>query len=321
MSAPFLRCVIPGLLATALFLSGPGAVTINTGTTYQTLEGIGGAASMPGLYQKAGVFFVDRPLSYEYDRLCIDMGATALRFLMGSEGSYIARGTYDWSAVQGMISVMKECIARGSDQFLISILNPPGWAKSNGIITNGGSLLDAEYDGFAEYAAQLCKVVKEATGVDPYALSMQNEPLFPEPYGSCVYTDANLSRLTSMAKAKLTAPGLTTHMVGPEDVFSNQGLNWPTMRDNPDVHGYAGHHDPNWSTALNYIAGKNKQLWMTESDIFPSEWTAGLQPNDYMTVGSRIINALNGGVTWWMWFSYNNNFGAGVAGTDGVDTM
>jgi len=79
-----------------------------------------------------------------------------------------------------------------------TILNPPGWAKTNGIISNGGNLLDAEYDGFAEYMAQMCKAFKDSVGVEPYGLCVQNEPNFPEPYGSCVYSDANLSRLSSL---------------------------------------------------------------------------------------------------------------------------
>ena len=51
------------------------------------------------------------------------------------------------------------------------------------------------YDEFAERCVAYIKILKQETGIDVYAISLQNEPRFSEPYESCVFNDEALRDL------------------------------------------------------------------------------------------------------------------------------
>jgi len=311
------RFVISALMITAILTGVPEAVTVDPATTYQTIEGIGVFPVVPTLFQKAGLFYMDRPTSWEYDRMCTDLGISGVRFQLATEGSYLARGKYDWNGIKGEIDFLKQCKARGVDRYIITILNPPGWAKTNGIPILGGYLLDAEYDGFAEYMAQMCKALKDSVGVEPYGLCVQNEPFFQEPYGSCQYSDENFSKLSTLAKQRLTALGLTTRLFAASDVCANY-QNWSTTIKNTAIYASATHIAcSDWNAVANYAKSNNKKAWETEWDIQPP----GAPTTNYMTPGGSLMSGLKAGFSWWTWFTYNNNMGAGAHGTDLVDTM
>jgi glucuronoarabinoxylan endo-1,4-beta-xylanase len=306
--------------AVAVLMSGAAhaAVTVTTPQTYQTVEGIGAMSSLPTLYQKAGIFYQTRPISYEYDRFCIDLGASAVRF--GFDGNCNpSSGVFDWSVLSPTVSAMKEYAKRGTTRFLISVWSPPGWMKSNGQAINGGSLLSANNDAFATLLADYCKHLKDSVGIEPYALSIQNEPAFAEPYESCVYNDASLTQLVNLTAPKLTTLGLGTKLVGPEDVTSNGGLNWSNMRSCSNLWAYAGHNNCTWSAAASYVSGSGRNLWMTEWDISPA---AGGVATDFMTYGNGLMGALTNAFNWWTWFSYENNLGGyGADPANNIDTL
>jgi O-glycosyl hydrolase len=316
-------CILLSALA-AVFACGARAatVTLDPSTTYQRMEGIGLTTNMsdlPQVFQSAGVFYQARPLNYEFDRICLDAGLSGVRLWI-EPGLHPSEGVYDWKAASQTIYVMREMVKRGTNRFLLSTLSPPGWMKDNGTELNGGHLKSNLYDDYTTFITQYCKVIKDSVGVEPYALSIQNEPLYAEPYASCVYTDATLSQLADMAKPKLRSLGLSTRIVGPEDVFVNAGLNWPTMRADTNVYGYAGHVDCTWSSAAAYVNGYNKKLWLTEWDIGPV--ATNISPTDYMTPATRMLDGLSNNVTWWSWCYYVDCLGTyRVDANTNVDTL
>ena len=52
---------------------------------------------------------------------------------------------------------------------------------------NGGTLNPEKYDEFSDWLKSGLNMYRNV-GIDIYGLSLQNEPLFVEPYNSCIYT-------------------------------------------------------------------------------------------------------------------------------------
>jgi len=118
--------------------------------------------------------------------------------------------------------------------------------------------------------------VEDSTGIEPYGISVQNEPYFHEPYNSCVYYEANLNDMVTRTRTALNGKGLSTRIYGAEHMFSNGTGYYGLMLDNPGlyawaVHGYSDGVNPDYGTAADWanmyttVNGKGKRLWMTET--------------------------------------------------------
>jgi len=91
---------------------------------------------------------------------------------------------------------------------------------------------------------------------------------------------ANLSRLSSLTRARLTNLGLTTRLFAASDVCGI-GLDWPQCQQNPDIHAYAVHNEcPGWDAAAAYAQAGNKRAWMTEHDCAAQDKL--IAPTDYL---------------------------------------
>ena len=84
----------------------------------------------------------------------------------------------------------------------------------------GGRLDPAKRDEFAEYLVTYVKLLKEKSGVDLYALSFQNEPLFAQGFESCVYKEADYAKTLEVVGARFRAVGLRSKLFGPEHMGS-----------------------------------------------------------------------------------------------------
>lgn len=175
-------------------------------------------------------------------------------------------------------------------KFTPTVWSPPGWMKTNNKASGGGSLRKDRYQHYAKYLAEWCLFMKDRYGVPIYAIGVQNEPYFVEPYDSCVYRDG--AEYAAMVKAvgKMFADmKIDTKIFGPEDMtkFPDRVLKTyikPVMAD-PEAakyydifatHGYSdgiessgGIRDNNalWKAIQPY----GKPLWMTETG---AGWTA-----------------------------------------------
>jgi O-glycosyl hydrolase len=163
----------------------------------------------------------------------------------------------------------------------------PAWMKSNNNVKEGGYLLTKYYQEYAEYIVAFIKLFKEETGGDLYAVSLQNEPTFWEPYASCQYTPRTYCDLIKVVGERLEMEGLSTKLFYPEEVMVRESdmLGWMTTLNNDvyarkyvnivAVHGYestgtsAGTIGGElWEKYYNdYVnfPGYPKQFWMTET--------------------------------------------------------
>jgi glucuronoarabinoxylan endo-1,4-beta-xylanase len=101
---------------------------------------------------------------------------------------------------------------------------------TNALSTDEGSenAVDPDYyEELAEFVVSYINAIKRETGVEMYAVSLQNEPNFDKRYESCKYTPNELKQLTSIVKARFQRENLTTKIFGPE-----------TIPDNPETNDY-----------------------------------------------------------------------------------
>ncbi len=170
---------------------------------------------------------------------------------------------------------------------IASSWSPPAWMKSNNNVNEGGYLLTKYYQEYAEYIVAYIKLFKEETGGDLYAVSLQNEPTFWEPYASCQYTPRTYCDLIKVVGERLEMEGLSTKLFYPEEVMVRESdmLGWMNTlnsdlyaREYVDivaVHGYESTGtsagtiggelwEKYYNDYVNY-PGYPKQFWMTET--------------------------------------------------------
>ena len=110
------------------------------------------------------------------------------------------------------IQYLKDMKAAGLNKLIMSVWSPMPWMKNNNSLTNGtnqnaappynptptsadNQLRTDMYQEFAEMCVAYIKIIKQETGIDLYALSVQNEPRFSQSYESCVYNGEALRDL------------------------------------------------------------------------------------------------------------------------------
>lgn len=272
-------------------------VTINKAEKYQTVAGIG--------------CFIDNSNREEQIQAINDLNITVMRCT--SDGEFEPVNDNSDSNVQeysrfNLAAIPTEAIRNINEntnchKFFFTIWTPPSWMKQNkGAYPStdtqwapNNRLKPEMYEEFAEYVIAICKTVKELAGVELYAISLQNEPTFNEPYVSCQYNGEEFRELLKVVGPRMKAENLSTRIMLSEDV---NAWGWvqsnvspanadPLSREYIDIvacHNY----DPDgirpgsagvqaWSSLLNF---KNttpaEGLWMTEtsgySNIWEGEW-------------------------------------------------
>jgi glucuronoarabinoxylan endo-1,4-beta-xylanase len=284
----------------------------------QTVEGFGAFGAGIKSYSP----FVSPALAARLVRelgLTISRGPLPFDF-QRSDGSFNTSGD-----ISRWLAVWKAMKAAGTAKFIISVWSPPPWMKNPGNHGHaepwcadgraGGLLLPEYYGRFAGLCVDFLKFFKSQVGVDVYALSIQNEPAFDEPYESCVYTPEQYREVLKTVAARMEAAGLSTRLFGPEDIGSlDRVMSYMNaITSDADalrgvrflaVHGYA----PNgiapdsadariWQTMSAAALKNGKQLWMTETSGYGQSW------DDAMSLAVSMYTALRfGHVSGWCWW-------------------
>ena len=198
-------------------------------------------------------------------------------------------------------------------------------------LKNGGTLDPSKYTAYAQWLIQGVKNYADA-GVDLYALSPQNEPMFVESYNSCVY-DVDATKLNSYSKmiqavapvVKQTYPNVK--IFGTENMLGLEGQQWfySAYMDSAawadfDVLAYHGYQDgvaPTSGSQLatywtyvrtNWGTPHDKPSWMTETSGYTDNWS---DSSGARALGYAIYSALNyGQVSAWVWWQGSELGGA-----------
>lgn len=325
-----------------LVLATPHAATVmvDPSTTYQTVDGFGGFG---GYVSEWG--HKPQTTAGWADLIANDLGLSIHRYFLNPNDLEPVNDNNDPhdldlskfnvdGAIKYQVPLLKELKERGVKKFFFSILTPPHWMKQGPYYAGcygggtcdccGGRLRHDMYDEFAEFCLGYVKITKQLTGIDLYALSLQNEPYFAEPYGSCVYTVTELRDVVKKVGAMFKKNGIKTKIMLPEDVMSAytryRGYIETAGRDAEArqylgiaaVHNYA----PNGITyesgsgelwkATHAVAAKyDMPLWMTETSGLKHNWT------DAMTLAKGIYGALKfGNLAGWVYYRLGGSDGA-----------
>lgn len=190
----------------------------------------------------------------------------------------------------------------------------------------GGVLKADMYQEYAEYLVAYIKIVKKQTGVDVYGLSIQNEPMFANPFEAAVLSPKPYAAVLKIVGDRFKKEGLTTKFFGPEHMgeyswgsngnegYVNELFNLSTAGKDYlsmySVHGYLdgvandfGTAD-GWSKLYDNVTVKNgKQLWMTETgNAVPNTFDQGFKFAKGMHLALKF-----GHISGWVFWQLTDN--------------
>jgi O-glycosyl hydrolase len=316
-------------------------VTIDRTKEFQTIEGFGFFGAQDDWWSSASSLWSDA-----WGTLVInDLGITMWRSEYYSEES---NQDANWAKQKPVVQGFKRIADanRVPLKFIYTVWTPPSSMKCTVAsvqagqkpctphpdgLKNGGTLDPSKYPAYAQWLVQGVKNYEDA-GVDLYALSPQNEPMFVESYNSCVY-DVDATKLNSYSKmiqavapvVKQTYPNVK--IFGTENMLELEGQQWfySAYMDSAawadfDVLAYHGYQDgvaptsgSQLATYWNYVRTNwavphNKSSWMTETSGYTDAWS---DTNGPRALGYAIYSALNyGQVSAWVWWQGSESGGA-----------
>jgi len=154
-------------------------VTIDSTTTFQTIEGLGGAIT----------FYDSWLTSHPYKQEIYDYAFAGLNLSMLRLANWYRYEENFSPAAADIVANANQRLGHPV-QILMSSWAPPGFLKENGETGNGGTLrqVDGAYDyvGFADYWYDSLQVYAQ-NGVHPTWISIQNEPGWWAGYDSCQF--------------------------------------------------------------------------------------------------------------------------------------
>jgi len=306
-------------------------ITVDISTKYQEIDGF-------GAFMGSGENFQDTIIT-----LAEDIGMSMARFgVIGggfekindnSDPNIINLDAFNASALS--ISNMKR-VAPFVDKFIVTFWSPAGWMKLNkweegvdGYATD--NKLDPKYyEEYAEEVVAMIQVVKRETGKDIYAIGLQNEPQFNEPYPSCQVNPGEFRDIIKVVGARLDAEGLGNVKLYWAEALPQQGAIQsyidvvkadPVAANYADIvaiHNYdgdgvsvGGAGCDYWSNIYKWAqAGQHKyKTWMTETSGHKDNWDGA------MTLAGNIFNALEcGNASAWAFWSFSVSEGSSEFG-------
>jgi len=187
-----------------------GPVTVQLGQAKQTMAGFGinnnwapalAASEADELFNTTGK----------------GIGLSILRIGMGSDGNPF-NGDDAWADID-------KAKSRGVTTFIGTLWSPPANCKTNNSENDGGHLKSECYESWSNTIAAFPAKVKQATGVDLYAMSPQNEPDFAscgdvEPcngnYPTTLFTAEEMVAFIKVVGPKLQALTPKVNVLAPE---------------------------------------------------------------------------------------------------------
>lgn len=190
----------------------------------------------------------------------------------------------------------------------------------------GGTLCVNKYEAFADWLIQGIQMYKDV-GVDVYAISPQNEPLFWQQYNSCFYAQQWYADMLKVVGPRVKARFPNVKIFGAENMlemeagkdkqwFYNAAIkNTPAALQSLDifaVHGYSDGIAPTATSQMtklweasrqDYVDGAGKPVWMTETSGFVDSWEGQGGKPGALDLGFAIHSALySGHSSGWIWW-------------------
>jgi len=219
------------------------------------------------------------------------------------------------------------------DKYILTVWSPPAWMKkgrTQAAITGSGENFVEEryYEEYAEYLAAIVQVVKEQTGIDLYAISVQNEPQFNEPYASALLSADKMAQVLAVVARRFETEGIQTKLFMPEALPQQKGIDEyiaeldriPEASQGTDIiaiHNYdsdginvGGAGAQEWAEMYAWAnAARPRRMWMTETSGHPNTWSGAT------LLFGNIYNALEyGKASAWLWWTLAETSGNAAYG-------
>ncbi len=217
---------------------------------------------------------------------------------------------------------------------IYTMWTPPAWMKRNKSLSaeswaTDNKLEEFYYEEYAEHMVALIRTIKNETGVELDAISLQNEPQFNEPYGSCQVDPNEMRDLIRIVGPRLDAEGLDTKIFWAEalpaqgmiDTYINAVKNDPIAKlygDIVAIHNYdadginvGGAGAEEWARIYEWAQQSEPvcPTWMTETSGHANTWNGALE------LAGNIYNALAfGNASAWVYWSFAVNKDSEVFG-------
>jgi glucosylceramidase len=313
--------------------AGPAGVEVDLGARLQTIDGLGGFGPKK-LWWDAPPHFDAQYL----DRIVGELGTSVLRTQLywdfepandDGDPRHLERAKFRFGPDSDngkQLAFIRALAARGV-RLIASVWTPPVWMKlapddSLAPFCHGqcgGRLDPAKREEFAEYLVTYVKLLKAETGVDLYALSFANEPLFAQGFESCKYGEADYAETLKVVGARFRAEHLATKLFGPEHMgsFKWNAAFFERLLDDRDaaryldiyaVHSYIDGVRPDfgsaegWTRMSERVGKAGKPLWMTETSGYDGSWTKAFETARGLHLALRY-----GHVEGWVYWYYADN--------------
>jgi glucuronoarabinoxylan endo-1,4-beta-xylanase len=317
-------------------------VNIDKSVKYQTIEGFGFFGANDNWWKDAAILWNDAWA----EKAISDLGITIWRNEIFPPADSGGKQDADWSKQRPVVEGLKAKADKYKVnlKFIATVWSPPAdlkwecsfsWAgddkatRNAGVVStkNGGTLNPAKYAEYAEWLKSNIQLYK-TSGVDLYALSLQNEPLFKQTFNSCTYTTKwYCDMLKEVAPLiKKNYPGLK--IFGSEHMLAMEGkdINWkwfyhsaikadPAVSSNLDilaVHGYSDGISASSGSELakmwvnhteQFAKPMNKQVWMTETSGYFETWEAvNAKPGALNLAMDMYAGLKYGNISAWVWW-------------------
>jgi len=327
--------------------TAPSAVTVDFGTTFQTIRGFGGSTAWLGAMPPAVATALYSPTS--------GLGLSILRLRIDPEGSASGGGQYGMPYETGEwdyeLTNGQEAVSNNPKAVVFaSPWTPPAIWKLNGTTTTvdgysyneafasscspaadfcGGYLDPNHYADYANYLEDFVNFFdSNSGGVNLYAISMQNEPDANETYESCEWTPPQMDAWVASLTANNATNPITAKLIMPEsqDFMASQAAT--TLSDanaEGNVSIVAGHiYQTLFGGSIEPVsipAGDTpKEVWMTEfGPLSSAQLTFAQALNPYaIAIHNSLVTGGYNAFVWWGIFGESTGSCATAAGTCGL---
>ncbi|MGI5152538.1 cellulose binding domain-containing protein [Plantactinospora sp. CA-294935] len=252
---------VAGVLTAPPLLAATPDITVNTASSYQTIDGFGAATPIFG---GSG-----SPWTTSETQTLVGMGQGQLG--MSIVRTVVSPVSSEWGLYASSLQTAK---SYGSDvKILASPWTAPAHFKTNNSRVGGGKLRTDYYDDYAEHLNSYVQYMK-SQGVTIDVTSVQNEPDWHPDYDSMDWTGTELRNFVRDQGAKVR----DTRLMVAESLRFNRAYSDPTLQDATARNniGYVGGHLYDAENSGNLSAyplaaqyGKNQ--WMTEWNLHAAD--------------------------------------------------
>ena len=303
-------CVCLFVLSGILFFSCEdlyaASASVDTGEVYQTIEGFGASLAWE-IWQLSSHSEESEIYNYLFKELGLDI--LRLRNIYDRGEDYI----FD---LYGEIVDSFYAYSENEPAILISSWSPPASLKSNGQLTNGGTLDSTStgeflYGEFARYWMDALEAF-EAVGIVPDYISIQNEPSYTASWASCRFAPTETDTLAGYDQALDSVYNRSQALASPPKFLASEvhGIGYNTFQNfadefnNPEsIHGYSYHlyhgGDGNVNPDAfnsNLSAIKNNY---TDKPIFQTEYDYGGWFNTAWLMHNCLVRGNVSGYFYW----------------------